>query len=408
MKNKWKILKYCILSIVIIFYNNTLMFAEETDTIPITASTDGWTKLSESTEDHKALATNYVTINGDDYKIEMGIYNSGGLALLNECNTITNMTTNEKVVYTNQSEETPTSVLLYALDGFTAYSALHSNGEEIYYKVETENGKEVLKKMILNTIAEIDVLITSKVTNEGKIVHTIEVTNTSNAVLKGFSLLAEVDSFINDEEVKKVCSDGNNGVYIADNNTQMFIEPLLGSINTYVGEYNVINLNDYMEGNNIELVTNKIIGEETLQYNNYTIYFSNNPQDINPGETLSLSYQEKIFIGDIKNSVIVKYLDEEDRVISDIEVINGTYGDTYKTSEKNFLGYEFLSVEEEENRIFTDIEKVIIYRYKKVSDTINNEATNTADNNSITMYFVLGITALLGSFLIFKRNHHSK
>jgi len=83
------------------------------------------------------------------------------------------------------------------------------------------------------------------------------------------------------------------------------------------------------------------------------------------------------------DQVNVKYLDENGKsLISQDQIsLHGTYGDLYKTQQKEFENYDFVSVEGEIEGKFSEKTPTVVYIYKEVKDSEKNDnAADTTDS----------------------------
>ena len=62
--------------------------------------------------------------------------------------------------------------------------------------------------------------------------------------------------------------------------------------------------------------------------------------------------------------------------------LQGVYGESYQTEQKEFAGYEFVKVEGEEQGIFNETTPTIVYHYKKVTENPDDNDNNGNNGNN--------------------------
>lgn len=84
-------------------------------------------------------------------------------------------------------------------------------------------------------------------------------------------------------------------------------------------------------------------------------------------------------------SVTVKYVDENNKsLLTDQESLQlqGAYGDSYQTEQKEFAGYKFVKVEGAEQGVFNETTPTIVYHYKKVTEKPGDNGNGNGNGNS--------------------------
>jgi hypothetical protein len=363
---------------------------------PITANTSDWIH-SEDTNNEPVIATNYITINNQQYKIETSMIIEDTIVSLNENNKITNMETKEVLSYTSQNKDQETSKLLYALNGSTTYNdVLCDENTQVYYQIVPSNTGETLKKLYQNTRIGADIMVTTTIGMDGIMTHTIEISNTSTLTLEGISFIATVDIEINGSEAITTYANGNNGVYMLSGHVNVFGEPIEGISKMYVGEKGMVEEQDL--DTNAFSALGAELGSQGPELDNASIYYKGLKQDVKPGEVLSYSYQEAIYTGALKNNVIVEYLDKDNKNLTNIKLLTGEYGETYNTHELYFEGYELVKIEGNKQGYFTNVQQIITYRYKETDGV--SLTTKKEDRAS---YIFLGLLTFGGLFLLYQR-----
>ncbi len=93
------------------------------------------------------------------------------------------------------------------------------------------------------------------------------------------------------------------------------------------------------------------------------------------------SFMDMVF----NRSVTVKYVDENNQSLLDDQEslqLQGVYGESYQTEQKEFAGYEFVKVEGEEQGIFNETTPTIVYHYKKVTENPDDNDNNGNNGNN--------------------------
>ncbi len=82
------------------------------------------------------------------------------------------------------------------------------------------------------------------------------------------------------------------------------------------------------------------------------------------------------------DEVKVRYVDEQDNslISSDFITLPGAYGDPYKTEQKVFEGYQFISVQGKSKGNFNEKSPTVTYKYKKI---VTPPASNSSDSSDV-------------------------
>ena len=113
---------------------------------------------------------------------------------------------------------------------------------------------------------------------------------------------------------------------------------------------------------------------EQLEFNGYEIYSVNGVViGTISEETQYVTYTYKLIeeepvVEPQVSYVIVKYVDENGNLLAEKEVKKGYVGEQYFTSQKVFNGYNFVSVDNDEDGIFGEQTITITYKYEKIAD----------------------------------------
>lgn len=364
---------------------------EPQDVVPITANMSDWSKVEDIKNEEPVVATNLVVINEQEYKLESMVYKEDQNLCLNERNQITNLSSNEVISYTPLDKQKSTSKLLYSTDKATTYNELLvDENTEVLYKIDTEDNKQILRKMYRKTKLGVDVTVSTTINSDGKLVHTIDVSNSSDTTIQGLSFLTEIDILINGNANIQNYADGDKGLYLSSGHVNVFAKQGDNIKETYIGEKGIIDSNDL--NNQGFLVTGADAGTKGSEFDNTAIYYRTIENDLQPGGVMTFTYEEKIYVGELDNTVVVRYVSDDDKTLSDIKMLSGEFGDSYTTHQMEFEGYEFIEIKGNKKGIFLENEQDVIYYYKRLN---KEEVMDTADFTDIHVYIISILSALV-------------
>lgn len=298
--------------------------AEPSD-IEVEAQAD-WTLVSSNSNDH-GLITNYFTRSGFDFKVESG---SGSRNDLSEKHLITNLTTGKTYTYSFLNGSGGTSELLVLVDGMSSWSS-SLRVRETYIKADAD-GREYLKRVLGDSSFEATII--TEVTANGEIRHHLSVENTSGTVQNNVNFMAMVDTMLNNNDRIPIYANGTNGTYITteDDNFTLYAEALNGVDEMYAGRWNRKSESDFTAQTEVFSTFGRAEDELLVTDVDSAIYFRTGAVNLNPGETVEMAYQERVFLdGEAiipSNSVVVAVVDENISELMDSEVITSTVGTT--------------------------------------------------------------------------------
>ncbi len=337
--------------------------------VTVLAGVDEWLRLPDFTAQTNNLISNSFSRNGINFRIDSGINESSSKSplYLNENHKVTNLTTGEIYTYTYYGGAGTLSNLWYNKLGNSSYeNFVYTGAAEIYMK-QNADGSEMLKK-IYHTTLGLDITITTWVTAGGEIRHLIESTNVTANPLADLALLTRIDTQLNSDDYINLYATGSGGVYMKSGTFMLYGEPLTGTTKAYAGRYHIMNVNDLENNLNGVSTTFGVAADTALAMGvDSGMYFGPSRTTLNPGETISFSYQERIFSTaeppPVPNNAVTVQYTTEDGTILDEEDLVGNPGATYNSSAKDFDDYELVRVDGSATGTFTYDPQTVTYVY---------------------------------------------
>lgn len=139
--------------------------------------------------------------------------------------------------------------------------------------------------------------------------------------------------------------------------------------------------NDLLDIQDVEINSYYGYKLSSITKNNETI--NEKPIYLNHNDILTFHYEKEEF------NVIVKYMDEDGMLLTDIETIPVKYQDSYNTEEKIFNGYELVSAPSNKQGIANENNIIVCYVYKCLGYSINVQYI-TNDNVCLDIDTIVG------------------
>ncbi|MEG0686049.1 MAG: MucBP domain-containing protein, partial [Erysipelotrichales bacterium] len=98
--------------------------------------------------------------------------------------------------------------------------------------------------------------------------------------------------------------------------------------------------------------------------------------------------------------VIIKYIDQDGKRLSNDIILKGSLNELYSTKEKSFENYKLVSQPKNKNGYFSSKKQYVIYKYSKVGSTTNRIVEAGDNTGEIVMTLIL-----LVSFLVVSRRY---
>lgn len=270
----------------------------------------GW-QVVPATAVGEQLASRDFTRDGIDYSAKINRPRSPaqvGVPLL-VANTIVQPATGESWTYAFNSGSV--STLFFSYDPTRGMWSILSR-DAVYYTKSSANGDVAVAiagyahnagampnlPPIFNYSEVLDV------TDDGRLVHHITITNITDATLSNIGFLVDIDTALNGEMNSRTTVNGANSVYIDTKQFRLYMDMLVGDRMLFGDAYGALN-SDFVT--HYKNVADYAPGTAIEGYYGVTAY-GTNWADLAPGESVTLAFQERLYP---PGTVTIKWVDDD-------------------------------------------------------------------------------------------------
>ncbi len=329
---------------------------------------EGWTLLDGLTDQVDNIIHNSFTRGDFAFTVSSGVtsVNRDRAVTLNENQRITNLNTGSVYTYT-YSYGNGVYSNVRALQEDNYWDLISSDIPKIYIRINAD-GSEEMKRVDENTAQGFKVETITSVTQNGEIRHKVTLTNVSGIDMVDVEPILHIDTQLNNNDAINIYATGGGGVYMEAGGITLFGEPLEGTSLVYGGQYNTTAKSDFQNETRVHSAWGRNNGDILAENVDSAMYFGPSPIALlADGESISFSYQERIFTQDEPvpppvNSIQVRYVNEAGDLL-DEEFLQGSPGDSFTTTAKSFANYDLLRTEGATSGTFTFEPQVVTYIY---------------------------------------------